>query len=78
MLTEFIATFVHCDRQMAITRGGQFQRLLQIDLPGSGIEQIAAANDLGNTLVGVIDHDRQLIGKQAIRPADDKIAHLAG
>jgi hypothetical protein len=45
-------------------------------LPGGGKEQVCPADDVGNALGHIIGHDGQLVGKQAIKAAKDKIANL--
>jgi len=39
------------------------EALLQVNLPRGVIQQIATPHDIGNALVRVIHHHRQLIGK---------------
>jgi len=48
-----------------------------MNLPRRGIDQIVAANNIRNALKGIIDHHRQLIGENPVRPANRKIAYTA-
>src|SRR5256885_4469528 len=49
--------------EMAIDRNaiGQAERAVQKDLPRGGVEQIVAADDVGDVLLRVIDDDGELI-----------------
>ncbi len=47
---------------------------MQTDLPVGGVEQVRTPHNLRHTLKIVINDHGQLIGKQTIRPPDDKIA----
>ena len=61
---------------MAILRVGQAKLLLQPQLPGGGVQQIAAPHHLGDPLKGVVHHHRQLIGVHPVRAAEDKVPAL--
>ena len=61
---------------MGIDRGGKPQQLLQIDLGGGGGENVTAADHLGDAGLGIIDHHGQMIGKDAVCAAQDKIAGI--
>src|SRR5690606_23013661 len=56
--------------------GGE-EQLLQIELTRRVVEQVGAAHDVGDALVGVIEHHGQLVGVQAVTAPDDEVAHLA-
>ena len=47
-------------------------------MPRGGVEQVVAADDVGDLHVGVIDDDGELIGRCAIVFGDDEIAELGG
>ena len=53
---------------------GQFQGMLQLDLPGRALQQVGAPHDIANTLRRVVDHDRKLVGKDPVPTADHRIA----
>lgn len=57
--------------------GWQAQQMLQVDLARGGGEQVAAADDAGDVLEGVVHHHRKLVGVQAVGALDDKVADLA-
>ena len=59
-------------------RRGEAQQLMQPDLTRGRAQQIAAAHNFGDTLKGVVDHDGQLVGKHAVRAANDEVAALGG
>ena len=63
---------------MRIARPRQAQEPLKVDLPRCGGQEIGAAHDVGHALCRVIDHDRQLVGMDAVRAAQDEIADFAG
>lgn len=58
-------------------RRGAEQRV-QVDLAGSGIEQIVAADDVRDLLGGVVDDHRQLIGENAVGAQDNEVAAGCG
>ena len=61
---------------MAILRVGQAQLALQPQLPGGGVQQVAAPHHLGDALKGVVYHHRQLIGVYPVGAAEDKVPAL--
>ena len=50
---------------------------VQPDLPRCGGDQVRAAHHLGHAGDRVVHHDRELVGKHPVRPADDEIPALA-
>ena len=77
LLAQFVAVPVNSDGNMSIARRGKIEKALQINLPGGGVEQVAAAHDLRDPLIGIVHDDGQLIGKPAVSAADYEIAHFA-
>ena len=75
-LLSFSPRCVHRHRQVQVGRGGQAQQALQIDLARRRIEQVGAAHDVADPLLGIVHHHRQLVGEQAIGAAHDEIADL--
>ena len=63
---------------MRVARRGKSQQMLQVDLAGRGAQQIASAHDLGDAHGSVVDHHGQLIGKNTIAAAHQKVAALGG
>ncbi len=61
-------------RQVQVARRGIAQCRLQLALPGGVVEQVVAAHDIGDGLVCIIDHDRQLIGPQGILTLEHHVA----
>lgn len=76
LLGELFTRRIDGQGQVSMNRRGQAQRGLQGDLPGGRIQQIGPAYDVRDALFGVIDHHRQLVSKQAIRPAKEEITHV--
>ena len=52
---------------------GALQQTVEGDLAHCGFEQIRATHHLRDTAVGIVDHHRQIVGKQAIAPLENKI-----
>ena len=48
-----------------------------MDLAHGRAQKIGAAQHLGDSLFGVVDHDRELVGKQAVSAAHDEVPDLA-
>ena len=74
---QLAAVGIEHQRQVRITRRRQAERALQQDLARRGIEQVGAADDIGDPLRGIIDHDRQLVGPVAVRAAQHEVADFA-
>jgi hypothetical protein len=49
--------------------------LLQINLSRRRIQQVNAPHNLSNTLRGIIDDDRQMVGELPVRPTNDEVAN---
>ena len=77
LLAQLVTVPVNHDGQVSIVRRGKIEKALQINLPGSGVEQVAATHDVRDPLIGIIHDDSQLIGKPAVSAADYEIAHFA-
>jgi len=63
---------------MEVARRCDTQRLLHRHLRRGGGQQIPAADHIRDAHVRIVDHHRQMVGKQAIATADDEIADLVG
>jgi hypothetical protein len=63
--------------KMQIARRGQRERALQHDLPRRGGEEVCAAHHVGDALLGVVHHDRELVREEPVAPPQHEIAHLA-
>ena len=59
---------------MQVLRGGQAQGALQQHLAGRIVGEVGAAHHMGDALQAVIDDHGQLIGPQAIGPAQHEVA----
>jgi hypothetical protein len=57
--------------------GWQAKASLQVNLPGSRVKQVRPAHDLCDSLVGIVDHDGQLVGGQPIGSLDHEITDRA-
>ncbi len=62
---------------MQVARGGQAERTLQHDLARRGIEQVGATDDVGDALVGIVDHHRQLVCPETVGAKQDKVADFS-
>jgi len=60
-----------------VARRRQAQPLLQKDLARCGVEQVGAPHDVRDALVGVVDHDGQLVGEVAVGAQQHEVADLA-
>ena len=65
--------------QRAMVEGGRRQGkgAVEQELARGGDKQIRPANHFGDLHGGVIDHDRQLIGGDAVGPPHDEVAKVA-
>src|SRR5580698_5900631 len=52
--SEFSQGFLHDERQVTIMWRGQFEGLLQLDLPGGALQQVGASNDMAHTLRSIV------------------------
>ena len=75
-LAQFLAQFVNRDRQMAIVGRRIAKQLLQPDLPGCGVHQVDASDDVRDPLKVVINHNGELISDQTVTTQNDKIARI--
>ncbi len=55
-------------------RRGQPQQMVEVQLPGGGVQQVRPADHLRDPHGGVVHHHGQLIGKHAVGPAEQKIS----
>ena len=77
MLAEFLALRIGRGGDMCIGGRMKAQLLLQVDLAGGRIEQISAADNMGDALLSIIYHDCKLICIETVRSLQHKIAdHL--
>ena len=61
---------------MAEFRRGQLERAIEEQLPKSRAEQIGTAHHLGDALGGIVDHDRELVGRDVVLAPDHKITKV--
>src|SRR5690606_12332117 len=62
------------DRYMEIHGLGHAERPLQMPLRRYAVEEVPPADDRRDALVGVIEDDREVIGREAVAPPDHVIA----
>ncbi len=62
---------------MGVSRHGQVELLLQVDLPRGGVQEVLTAQDVGDPLVGVIHHGGEMIGVVPIAAVHHEVAHFA-
>jgi hypothetical protein len=60
-----------------VARRHKTEQALQIDLARRGVEQVGAAHHVGDLLVRVVHHHRELVGELTVAAAQDEVAHLA-
>ena len=78
LFREFLAAGISHEGEVQVTRRGQPERLLQSDLAGGVVGQIFSAHHIGDALLGVVHHDRQLVSPEAVGAFQDKVAHFGG
>lgn len=66
LLGEFFAVFPQGYGDVQITQRAVAEAALEVDLAGSGIEEIRAADDMGDALGFVIDDNGELVGRKTI------------
>src|SRR5690606_38742772 len=64
-------------RQMQIGGLREAERALEVTLRGDAVEQIPPADNRRHPLIAVVDHDREVVGRQAV-PAPDHVVAVAG
>src|SRR5215831_3839880 len=52
------------------------ERVINLGLPGSVVEMVIAANDMGNAHVMVVDDDRQHIGRRTVGPEQNEVVEI--
>ena len=52
---------------------GQAEPRAEPELARGGVEQVRSAHDLPDTLLGVVDNDREVVGERAVVAADDEV-----
>src|SRR5690606_35339285 len=61
--------------QVRIAGHGYPERVLEEDLPAGGIEQVRAADHVGDALVGIVHHHGELVGPVAVSAAKYEVAY---
>jgi hypothetical protein len=74
---QFSVVLLDYQRQVGITRRGEFERPLQLDLPGGALQEVGPSDDVTNTLGGVVDDDGELVCIGTIPAPDDRIPERA-
>src|SRR5262247_2327131 len=59
---------------MRVARLMQPQQLLQVELSRRGPEQVGPAHYVRDSLFGVVDHDRELVGVNTVRAVEHEVA----
>lgn len=73
LFREFIAVAIESQRQMEVIRRLPAKMLIQRNLPHRRLNQVCAADNLGDPLKVVVDHHRQVVGEQPVATVDNKI-----
>ena len=61
------------ERNMGVRRDGQTEEPAEHDLPRRRAHEIRSADDLADTLLGIVDDDGELVGGHAVGAADDEV-----
>lgn len=61
---------------MQITWLWYAEQFLEVQLARRGVEQVGAADNIGHTLQGVVDDNRQLIRVKPVATTDHKVTHF--
>ena len=78
LLAEFLAIGTGDQGYMGVAWGWQPQLTLQPCLAWGGVQQVTAAHYVGDPLPTIIDHDSQLVGKQAVLAQQHEVADFSG
>ena len=76
LLAELESRCVSHDWQMQVAGHGVTKLLDEVQLSGSGGEQIVATNYVGDLLKRIIYNDSQLVGVQAVLSPDNEVTHV--
>ena len=71
--SEFSPGFLHDEGEVTIMRRGQFQGVLQLDLPGRALQQVGAPYDVANTSGRIVHDNGELVGNDPVPAADDRV-----
>ena len=52
--------------------------MLQVDLALRRAQEVGAANDVGDALLGIVDDDGELVGEEPIAALDQEVADVPG
>ena len=69
LFAEFLSALIGGNRNVGISWLRITQRLLQGNLSGGGVQQIMSAQNVAYPLPVIIDHNRQLVGEEAVTSA---------
>ena len=78
LLRQLFAVGAEHQRQVQIARRRQAEQALQMHLPRRVVGEILAANDIGDALCRVVDHDRELICREPVGALEYEVADLVG
>ena len=78
LLRPFLAGAVGEQRQVGIVRLRVVQAALQPDLARRRNQQVLAADDMGDALLGIVGHYRKLVGPEAVGAQKYEVADVAG
>ena len=62
---------------VCVRRRGKAEEFLEHDLTRRGGEQIIAPDHLADAHLGIVDHDREVVGRKTVGPTDDEVVHGA-
>ena len=78
LLGKLLAGRVDRDRQVQVGRCRLAEQMLQVDLALRRAQEVGAANDVGDALLGIVDDDGELVGEEPIAALDQEVADVPG
>ena len=75
-LAELLAVRPEDHRQVGELRHGRAERVVDVDLARRVVDVIVAADHLADTHVDVVDDDREVVGREAVRAEQHEVVEL--
>lgn len=73
-LRQLAAVGLDDERQVQVAWPLEFERLLKRELPARTRQQVGSAHDIGDALIGIVNHASELIAVQPIATSDYDVA----
>ncbi len=65
-------------RHVEVARRAIAEQSLKMQLAGRGKQEVRASHHVGDGLLGIVHHHRELVGEQAVAPAQHEVADVPG